>query len=312
MNFNLVKFLNEYSIKQLNQKSFMQDQFIAYINGEYVSQNQAKVSILDLGLTRGYGIFDFFRTYHGNPFHYPDHYNRLINSAKMLNLQLPISAEDLKKVIFSLMKKNKQKDAAVKIILTGGIAVHSFELNPTPTLIVMTIPLPLYPPGCFTDGIKLICKKNDPFLPECKTLNYIPALIAMQEAKSKNAMEVLFIDVENTILECGTSNIFAFKNNKLITPSKNIIFGITRKVILELAKDHFEVEERIIKQDELETFDEVFISASNKEIMPVRQIDDLIINNGKIGPNTQQIMHLFKNYTNNLLWLKDNVGTLHS
>ena len=289
----------------------MQNPFIAYVNGEYVSQSQAKISVLDLGLTRGYGVFDFFRTYQGIPFYFEDHFIRLKNSAKMLNIDFAITQEELKTIIFSLMKKNKQKEAAIKVILTGGETIHSFDLDSKPTLIVTTLPLAMYPREYFTDGVKIISKEHPPFLAECKTLNYIPALVAMQEAKSLGASEVLFTH-NKKILECGTSNFFAFRNNTLITPSKEIIFGITRKAILKIAKDHFDIEEREVYQDEINTFDEVFISASNKEIWPVRQIDNAPVKDGKVGPNTKKIMNLFKTYTENLMWLKDNIGAKSS
>jgi len=287
----------------------MQNPFIAYINGDYVSQYQAKISVFDLGLTRGYGVFDFFRTYQGIPFYFEDHFNRLKKSAKMLNLDFSITPENLNSIIFFLMKKNKQKEAAIKVILTGGEALHSFNLDARPTLIVTTLPLAMYPKEYFTDGVKIISKEHPPFLAECKTLNYIPALVAMQEAKSLGALEVLFTH-KNQILECGTSNFFAFKNDTLITPSRDIIFGITRKAILKIAKGHFDIEERNVSKDEINTFDEVFISASNKEIWPVRQIDETLVKNGKVGPNTKKIMNLFKTYTENLLWLEDSVGAV--
>ncbi len=288
----------------------MQNPFIAYINGEYVSQSQAKISILDLGLTRGYGVFDFFRTYQGIPFYFEDHFIRLKNSAKTLNLNFSTTQEELKKIIFSLMKKNKQKEAAIKVILTGGETFHSFELNENPTFIVTTLPLPIYPREFFTDGVKIISKEHSPFLAECKTLNYIPALVAMQEASLHGAKEVLFT-YNNRIMECGTSNFFAFKGNTLITPARDIIFGITRKAILKIANDHFNIEERDISKDEINTFDEAFISASNKEIWPVKQIDENLVRDGKVGLNTKKIMSLFNAYTRNLLWIEDNIGAVN-
>jgi branched-chain amino acid aminotransferase len=287
----------------------MQNSFIAYVDDEYVSEDKAKISVFDLGLTRGYGIFDFFRTYQGFPFYFEDHYDRLVRSATMLHLKLSITPFELKTIINNLMKKNKQKEAAVKIILTAGKSIHGLELNQKPTFIVLTLPLPFYSPEYFSSGVKLISKIHKPYLPTCKTLNYIPALLAMQDAKEKNAFEVLFIDEDQNILEGATSNFFAFKNDKLITPNENIMLGITRKVILKLAEKEFEIEKRAIKKAEIKTFDEAFISASNKEIMPVYQIDDTLL---KIGPNTKKIMHLFKEYTQKLLWLKENSGVLRS
>jgi branched-chain amino acid aminotransferase len=110
-------------------------------------------------------------------------------------------------------------------------------------------------------------------------------------------VEAIYKDRKNRLLEGTTTNLFCFKGSKLITPPDDILPGITRKVVMDLTKDHYELELRHINADELKEMDEVFITASNKEIVPVIQVDDLIIGNGKPGNKTCQVMELFKNYT---------------
>lgn len=268
--------------------------FIVYINGEFFNHEKAKISVLDLGLTRGYGVFDFFRTYNSIPFHLNDHLKRLKKSALLVGIEIPKEIDSLESVIEQLMKFNKLKEAAIKIILTGGVSAHSLFSEAEPTLICYTLPLPKYPDGFHAKGVKLISYKHNPYLSECKSLNYLPAVLSIQHARKHDAFESLYIDANDHILEGSTSNFFAFKKGVLITPSQSILFGITRDVILKLAKDIFPIEERLIKKEELQEFDEVFTSSSNKEILPVRQIDDLMF---PIGKNTQKIAQLFHHYT---------------
>lgn len=268
--------------------------FIVYINGEFFHREQAKISVLDLGLTRGYGVFDFFRTYNSSPFHLEDHLNRLKRSAKLAGIEPTSKIDELKTVISQLMKLNKLEEAAIKIIITAGISTHSLLAESSPTLICYTLPLPSYPKEFYTKGVKLVTYKHNPYLSECKSLNYLPAILSIQHAKKHHAFESLYVDINGHILEGSTSNFFAFKKGVLITPNQNILFGITRDVILKLAQNIFPIEERMIRQEELSSFDEVFTSSSNKEILPVKQIDQYTF---PVGENTQKMAQLFRQYT---------------
>ncbi|MGD2169582.1 MAG: aminotransferase class IV [Chlamydiota bacterium] len=270
---------------------------IFYINGEYLNKSQAKISVLDLGLTRGLGVFDFFRTYNGVPFHLSNHLKRFRKSAELLGIPCDIRREDLENIIQKLMKLNNQKEAAVKFILTGGEATHSLLMESTPTFICFILPLLIYPKNYYEEGVKLITLSHTPYLPECKSLNYLPALLSTQKARQENAFEALYVDRNNCILEACTANFFAIKQNTLITPTENILYGITREVILKIAKNHFDIEERDIHYDELIEFDEVFIASSNKEILPVKQIDEHWYR--APGLKTQKLIALFRDYTKN-------------
>lgn len=129
------------------------------------------------------------------------------------------------------------------------------------------------------------------------SLNYISAIGALQQAKLTNAVEALYMNQQGHVLEGTTTNFYIFRGSQLITPKEGILNGITRDVVLELAKSQFEIVEQPIYYSELSSCDEAFITSSTKEIMPVVKIDELDISKGKPGENTQLLMHLFQNYT---------------
>jgi branched-chain amino acid aminotransferase len=162
---------------------------------------------------------------------------------------------------------------------------------------VIVTPVSEYPTEHYEQGIKVITVQIERLLPTAKTLNYISAISALQQAKLTNAVEALYVNQQSHVLEGTTTNFFIFRESQLITPKESILNGITRDVILELAKNEFEVVEQPIPYSELSSCGEAFITSSTKEIMPVVQIDDLHISTGKPGENTQLLMHLFHKYT---------------
>jgi branched-chain amino acid aminotransferase len=273
---------------------------IAYINGDYVSD--AKISVFDLGLQRGFGAFDFLRTYHGKLFHVQDHLDRLFFSLKQLGLSSPLNKDEFLSIILSLIEKNALQEANVKIFITGGISKDGLLPSGKESVIITTAPLLQYPSSYYEEGIHMISFSIDRFLPCCKSLNYTPAICALQTAKKNGAFEALYVSSKNEVLEGTTCNFFGIKDNTLITPKKDILQGITRKVILHLCKDLLPIEERTIDFRELKDLDEAFISASNKEIMPVTKLDDFSIGSGRTGETTKEIMALFRAYTEKGFW----------
>jgi branched-chain amino acid aminotransferase len=194
----------------------------------------------------------------------------------------------------------------IRIILTGGDS-KDFITPSKPNLIVMVTPLKELDEKLYRKGGKLITKISERILPQAKTIIYTEAVKFMQEAKKKRAIEVLLLDRNKKILECTTSNFFAVIDRKLITPplfiskSQNyqILPGITRKIVINLAKKlKIPVIERDIYFNEIRKFDEAFITASNKEILPIIQIDNFKISNGP-GPITKILMAKFKELTKN-------------
>ncbi|PPS40233.1 aminotransferase class IV [Chroococcidiopsis sp. TS-821] len=270
--------------------------YIYYLNGKYVAADEACLPINDLAIVRGYGVFDFLRTYNGVPFKLREHVQRLQKSAELIGLNLPWSTPEIEAIAQETFNRNHLPDANIRIIATGGIATDFITPAGEPSLIVIVTPVTEYPEAYYKQGVKVITVQTQRFIPGAKSLNYISAIMALQQAKQENAVEALYVN-QHRVLEGTTTNLFVFQDNKLITPKDNILYGITREVVLELAKNKFEIVEQPISYSDLNRCDEAFITATNKEIMPVIQIDDLQISNGKPGENTQYLMHLFHNYT---------------
>lgn len=269
-------------------------QLISYINGEYIAGSKG-ISLFDLGLCRGYGLFEYTRTYSGIPFYLEKHLQRLKEGARTLELQLPLTDEEISSIIKTLMQKNRLEEAGIKFIITGG---NSFDLtlSQIPTFAITTYPLTQSPSIWWEKGVSIITQQEEIFLPHVKTLNYLPAILALKKARKQNAFDVLFYDDKQKISELTTSNFFAFKKGTLITPSHKILEGVTKWVVVQLAKEHFPIEERDIHLQELKEIDEAFLTASNKEILPITSIDSLNVGNGKVGPKTEELIKLFKQH----------------
>lgn len=267
-----------------------------YLNGKIVSLADASVSIGDIGLLRGYGVFDLLRTYHGKPFHFDEHYRRFAASAKALDLRIPVSGDKLKGIVKTLLAKNKFPESNIRIVLTGGKTINGMEFDKKhPTFSVLIEPLHEMPKNVYTKGIKLITYEYQRELPQAKTLNYLIAVVLGEQRKKAKAFEVLYTKKGN-VLEASTSNIFVFSKGKLATPKDDILVGVTRNCVLKLAKSAYDVKERAVSMKELLSGDEVFITATNKAIIPVVQVDGKKVGSGKIGKHTRYLMDTFANY----------------
>lgn len=266
-----------------------------YLNDRWVTTKNLKVSAFDLAVTRGFGAFDFLRTYNRQPFHLKDHLDRFFNSAKLLQLKIPKTKKELEKIILEGVKKNPGGELNIKMILTGGETEDGITPIGKHSLIIAFTPAVEYPREFYQKGVKVITTAGKRFLPEAKYLNYTQAVLAMEEAKKRKAEEALYVDGEGRITEATRCNFFAVIKGKLVTPKKGILFGITRKVVLELAKKlKIPVVERELFVYEIKNFDEAFITASNKEVMPVVEIDGKKVGKGKVGPITKKLMEEFR------------------
>ena len=270
---------------------------ICYLNGKYVPFDQACLPLNDLGIVRGYGVFDFLRTYNGVPFKLTEHVQRLQTSAKLIGLSLPWSTAGIEQITQNTLTHNHLPEANIRIVVTGGASADFITPLGQPSLMVVVTPVSQYPKEYYEQGIKVITVPIERFIPKAKTLNYISAIGALQQAKQTNAVEALYMNSQGDVLEGTTTNFFVFRGSQLITPKEGILQGITKDVILELAKDRFEIVKQPITYSQLNHYDEAFITSSTKEIMPVVQIDELHISQGKPGENTQTLMDLFHKYT---------------
>jgi len=262
---------------------------VYYIDGSFVPAEQAVIPVDDLAVLRGFGVFDLVRTYNGKPFFLKEHLERLHHSAAEIGLHVPWSHSELNEIVLDTLAKNNYPESNIRIVVTGGSSPDFTTPQDKPRLLVLVSPMPKLPESWYTDGVKLITRVTDRFKPGVKSINYIPATVALEEARRKGAIEALYLDREGYVLEGTTSNIFIFKENKLVTPGRDILSGITRKVTLDVATTHFDVQIRDISRQELLGADEVFITGTNKGLVPVVQVDDARIGSGRPGPLTAKL-----------------------
>ncbi|MFH2132374.1 MAG: aminotransferase class IV [bacterium] len=271
---------------------------IYYIDGAFVEEDKAVISVKDIVVLRGYGVFDFLITYNKRPFRLKQHVERLQNSARHIGLEIRLSSDEICAITEETVKRNSHHDDSnIRLVYTGGISSDGVTPEGNGTLMVMVTPRHHLPAWWYTDGVKIITVDIERFIPGAKSTNYLSAVYALGLARKQNAVESIYIDRDNRLLEGTTTNIFMLQGNRLITSGSNILPGVTRSVILELATDQFDVEVRDIDKSELSAAEEIFITASNKEVVPVVAVDDLSVGDGKPGPKTRQLMKLFRDYT---------------
>lgn len=265
------------------------------INGEITPKENAVIGINDLGFLRGYAVFDFFRVLNGQPVFLEDHLERFHNSANYMGLEIPYSDEVLVEKMQQLIELNGNVDCGIKIMLTGGYSENGY--NPTkPNLVMLASYLPTYPESIYTKGIKLMSYQYTRDTPYNKTTNYLVPIQLLKQIKEAEAMDVLYHD-GTYISESARSNFFIFDDKgTLITPDKDALEGITRKNILKVARNHFNVEVRPLSLKETMKAKEAFMCSSTKGVLPVRQVDFWRINKHIIGENTKKLSQLFKEH----------------
>ncbi len=271
---------------------------IYYIDGNFVSGDDAVIPAGDLIVLRGYGVFDYLVTYNKRPFHLDAHARRLEKSAEQIGLPLAHSRADICAIVEETLHRNAHHvESSIRIVYTGGISEDGLTPEGNGKLMVMVTARPEMPAEWYQKGAKVITLELDRFLPGTKSTNYLSAVWAIGKARRQGAAEAIYIDRQQRLFEGTTSNFYCFDHNRLITPDVDVLPGITRNVILDLAKNEFDVELRPIEMAEVATMRDVFISSSNKEIVPVVQINDTVIGDGRPGAGTRRVMQLFREYT---------------
>ena len=269
-----------------------------YIDGNFVTEDMAVISVKDLTVLRGFGVFDFLITYNQKPFHLKEHVQRLENSAREIGLKLNHTNEEICGIVEETVRRNTHhRESNIRIVYTGGVSSDGVTPEGNGILMVMVTPKLELPDWWYSKGAKIITVEIERFIPGAKSTNYLSAVWALRQAHHQDAIEAIYVDRSSRILEGTTTNFYFFKDNKLVTNQTDILPGITRSVLMELAKSHFKVELRDIDKNETDSMEEVFISASNKEIVPIVQINETIVGDGKPGANTRKVMQLFKDYT---------------
>lgn len=273
-----------------------------YVNGKITTEQDTCLSAFDLGVLRGYSVFDYVQLYKGMPFHLQSHLERLKKSAAEIGLDLPMPLQQIEKAAWEVIEKNEEIDAGLRFIITGGLSSKDFLISDTSTsLVILFHPTLPYPPKIYEEGMRAITTSTLRLYPQVKSSCYLPAIMAMREAKKRGYDDALYINDRNEVLEGTTCNVFFIKNGKLITDNSSLIIkGVTRDIILTLASD-FPLEFRSIPLKEVSSCDEAFLTSSVKDCVPLVQVNDNIIGSGRPGPITEELRKRFRCYVEETL-----------
>ncbi len=260
-----------------------------FFNNALYPKEQVALSVFDVGVLRGAGIFDFFSVENGKPVFLADYLQRFFRSAERVNLPIPVSPNELTGIILNQIERNQLAHGGVRLLLTGGISENGFAPG-EPQLIITNEPL--FPPSeaAYQLGENLLLEAYTRDLPSVKTLNYLGAVRLIPQMKAAAATDVLY-HTNGHITEASRSNFFLIKDHTLITAQSHILEGITRMKVLEIAHEQqLKVECRAVTIAELSTAQEAFICSTTKRILPIVQVGDQPIGSGQPGELTTQLM----------------------
>lgn len=245
---------------------------LTFLNDQFIAEEKAALHVQDLSIQRGYGVFDFFKVQQSVPAFLEEHLSRFYFSAERMRLNCGYTYDELKSIIFELLEKNEVVNTGVRITLTGGYSDDGFQLS-KPNLIISVRSYSSPTNEQFEKGIKLITYQHQRQLPEVKSIDYLMAIWLQPVIKQNGADDVLYYQ-EGIIGECPRSNFFIVtKDDTIVTASKNILKGVMRNKLIEIAKTGFDVEERDVTIKEIKSAKEAFITSTTKTILPVREID---------------------------------------
>ena len=274
---------------------------LIYIDGNLVPESEAKISVLDHGLLYGDGIFEGIRAYKGVVFKLREHIERLYDSAKFLKIEIPLSKEELTEAILETIRKNGLTDCYIRVVVTRGVG--DLGLDPRkcgkPSIIIIAKPMgPLLGKKAVSLMISSVRRDGvDATNHQAKSLNYLNSILAKLEAISAGADDAIMLDNRGFVSEATGENVFIVKNGKIMTPppTSGVLLGITRNCIIELARKlGYEVIERELTPFELITADEVFLTGTAAEIVPVESVNGRKIGTRVPGPVTERLIKEFE------------------
>lgn len=276
---------------------------LVYVDGKFLPKSSAVVSVFDHGLLYGDGIFEGIRAYNGTVFKLEEHMDRLYDSAKTIRLSIPLPKHDLTEAVLETLRRNKLRDAYVRLVVTRGTGDLGVDpgLCRTPTVFIIAEPMASVLGPREPRTIRAIVSSYrrdsvDATSHEIKSLNYMNSILAKIEANSAGVDDSVLLDHRGFVSEASVTNVFVVKKGRIATPSSaaGILHGITRDRLIKLCSDvGIEVEERDVTPFELLTADEVFLVGTKSEILAVGNIAGVKIGGGAAGPLTRRLYHEF-------------------
>ncbi len=276
---------------------------LIYLNGKFVPEEQATVSVFDHGFLYGDGVFEGIRAYDGRVFRLEDHVQRLFDSAKAIMLNIPLTEEEMCQAILETLRKNNLRNAYIRPIISRGYGDLGLDPNkcPKPSVIIIAVEWgamygDLYEVGLTAVSVSVRRNSPDSLPPNIKSLNYLNNILAKIEANIKGGNEAIILDSRGLVSEGSGDNIFVIKDGRISTPHTiNNLKGITRAAVMDLAEMRGNpIVEKELGLFDLYTADEVFVTGTAAEVAPVTKVDGRVIGTGKPGPITKEIMSAFK------------------
>jgi branched-chain amino acid aminotransferase len=275
------------------------------VNGRITGDRDAVISVFDHGFLYGEGIYETMRTYHGRAFLYDRHMRRLRRSAKMINLPVPFTDDQLAAQIRDTQATAKiDGEVYIRVLVTRGIGDLTYDLKATPDPSIVIIVKPHFdpPPDVYEKGVRVAIVdivRNHPGTvnPMIKSNNLMNSALAMQEALRSDAFEGVMRNYRGELSECTTSNLFIVKNSVALTPplDAGLLPGITREFLFDIGKQiGVDVREQILRDADLFGADEAFLTSTTREAVPIVTVDDRTIGAGKPGPVTWKLLKAFR------------------
>ena len=276
------------------------------VNGRISSERDAVISVFDHGFLYGEGIYETLRTYDGRPFLYDRHLRRLRTSASMMALTIPFTNDELAAQIRETTAAASLggAEAYIRVLVTRGVGDLTYDPGATPTPSVVTIVKPHVDPeaAIYDQGVRVvICDvvRNHPgsVNPMIKSNNLMNSALAMQEALRRGGFEGIMRNYQGELTECTTSNLFIVKGGVAMTPplAAGLLPGITREFLFEVGKDAgVDVREQSLRDEDLFSADEAFLTSTTREAVPIVTVDDRTIGNGTPGPVTKKLLAGFR------------------
>ena len=275
-----------------------------WMDGELVDAAHAKVSVYDHGLLYGDGVFEGMRVYHGKLFEADAHFRRLFESAKSIRLDVPFTAQQLRAATDQTVAANGFTDCYVRLVVTRGVGTLGLDPDKCPKAGVFIIAdqIALYPAEMYDKGMPVVTAsviRSHPnsLSPRVKSLNYLNNILAKMEATDAGVPEAVMLNHLGNVCEASADNIFLVKDGLVTTPpaTEGALEGVTRNVILRLCTDHgIPRRQAVIQRHDLYVADEMFLTGSGAEVIPVTQVDRRPVGPGIPGPVTRRLIGLFR------------------
>lgn len=275
-----------------------------YLNGEFVTKENAVVSVYDHGFLYGDGIFEGIRIYNGNIFKCKEHLDRLYDSAKSIDLKIPLTKEEMLQALVETIRKNELRDGYIRLVVSRGPGDLGLDprRSPKASVVIIVEQLAIYPEEAYLNGLKIVSvssRRNipDAINPKIKSLNYLNNVLVKIQANLAGVGEALMLNAQGYVTEGSGDNIFIVKNGVLRTPPSyvGILEGITRNTIIDICGQlGLPVKEEPFTLHDVYVADEVFLTGTAAEVIAVREVDGRVIGEGKAGPITLKLLEEFR------------------